>query len=400
MHETAIAKRALLRGAFAGAALLALGLAPALAQQGPGVTDKEIKLGSWITLTGPLAAYGVPFRAGAEAYINTVNDKGGVKGRKIVLIVEDNAYNPQKTVAAARKLVSRDEVLAVALPFGAVSASAFDYVLGESKVPMINGYGSALEWFNPPKENLFGAMPLYESQARSIGRWMVKDGHKNIAVVHSALAGFVNVVALIEPGVRSASSTVKVEMVPTKFGTTDYSPIALELTKKNPDAVALIMAQGEVIAAAKELRQQGYKGAFYTYSPSVANSVLELGGPALEGAKAIGLTVPVDSDTPALRQYREALAKYSPGEKPDYVSLIGYALAMATVESLRRIDGPINRPNLVKALYSMRDYDTGIFPPISYAPDRHLGVTRVQRVVAKGGKWVAVGAPVESDKDW
>lgn len=399
MHGTAITKRALLQGAFACVALL-LAIAPALAQQGPGVTDKEIRLGTWIPLTGPLAAYGVPFRAGADAYINMVNDKGGIKGRKIVLIVEDNAYNPQRTVAAARKLVSRDEVLAIAMPFGAVSASAFDYVLGESRVPMINSYGSALEWFNPPKENLFGAMPLYESQARSIGRWMVKDGHKSVAVVHSALAGFVNVVALIEPGVRSASPSVKVEMVPTKFGTTDYGPIALELTKKNPDAVALIMAQGEVIAAAKELRQQGYKGAFYTYSPSVANSVLELGGPALEGAKAIGLTVPVNADTPAIKQYREALAKYSPGEKPDYVSLIGYALTMATVEGLRRIDGPINRPNLVKALYSMRDYDTGIFPPISYAPDRHLGVTRIQRVVAKDGQWVAVGSPVEGDKDW
>ena len=394
-------KRALLRGVFAcGALLLASAPAPALAQQGPGVTDKEIRLGTWVPLTGPLAAYGVPFRAGADAYINMVNDKGGIKGRKIVLIVEDNAYNPQRTVAAARKLVSRDEVLAIGMPFGAVSASAFDYVLGESKVPMVNSYGSALEWFTPPKENLFGVMALYESQARSIGRWMVKDGHKSVAVVHSALAGFVNVAAQVEPGVKSASPTVKVEMVPTKFGTTDYSPIALDLARKNPDAVALILAQGEMIAAAKELRQQGYKGAFYTYSPSVANSVLELGGPALEGAKAIGLTVPVDADTPALRQYREALAKYSPGEKPDYVSLIGYALTMATVEGLRRIDGPINRPNLVKALYSIRDYDTGIFPPISYAPDRHLGVTRIQRVVAKGGQWVAVGSPVEGDKDW
>ena len=399
MQASAITKRALHRGAFTCGALL-LVASPALSQQGPGVTDKEIRLGTWITLTGPLAAYGVPFRAGAEAYINSVNDKGGVKGRKIALIVEDNAYNPQKTVAAARKLVSRDDVLAIVLPFGAVSASAFDYVLGDSKVPMVNGYGSALEWFNPPKENLFGIMPLYENQARTIGRWMVKDGHKSVAVVHSALAGFVNVAALIEPGVRSASPSVKVEMVPTKFGTTDYSPIALELAKKNPDAVALIMAQGEVIAAAKELRQQGYKGAFYTYSPSVANSVLELGGPALEGAKAIGLTVPVNADTPALKQYREALAKYSPGEKPDYVSLIGYGLAMATVEAIRRIDGPINRPNLVKALYAIRDYDTGIFPPISYTPDRHLGVTRIQRMVAKNGQWVTVGSPVEGDKDW
>ena len=82
------------------------------------------------------------------------------------------------------------------------------------------------------------------------------------------------------------------------------------------------------------------------------------------------------------------------------MSLIGYALTMATVEGLRRIDGPINRQSLVKALYSMRDYETGIFPPISYAPDRHLGVTRIQRVVAKGGQWIAVGTPVEGDKDW
>lgn len=227
-------KRELLRSAVAGAALLLLGATPALAQQGPGVTDKEIKLGTWIPLTGPLAAYGVPFRAGADAYINMINEKGGIKGRKIVLIVEDNAYNPQRTVAAARKLISRDEVLAIGMPFGAVSASAFDYVLGESKVPMINSYGSALEWFTPPKENLFGAMPLYESQARSIGRWMVKDGAKSVAVVHSALAGFVNVAAQVEPGAKSASPSVKVEMVPTKFGTTDYSPIALDLARRIP----------------------------------------------------------------------------------------------------------------------------------------------------------------------
>ena len=120
----------------------------------------------------------------------------------------------------------------------------------------------------------------------------------------------------------------------------------------------------------------------------------------MDGVKAIGLTVPVNADTPVVKQYREALAKYVPGEKPDYVSLISYALTMTTVEALRRIEGPINRQTLVASLYSMRNYDTGIFPPISYAPDRHLGVTRVQRVVSQAGQWVSVGTPVESDKDW
>ncbi|MBC7657733.1 MAG: ABC transporter substrate-binding protein, partial [Frankiaceae bacterium] len=142
-----LTRRALARSAITAAALLSLGNAPALAQQGPGVTDKEIKLGTWIPLTGPFAAYGVPYRAGLDAYINMVNDKGGIKGRKITLVVEDNAYNPQRTVAAARKLISRDEVLAIAMPFGNVSASAFDYVLSEAKVPMVNPWGSSLDWY-------------------------------------------------------------------------------------------------------------------------------------------------------------------------------------------------------------------------------------------------------------
>lgn len=400
MNELKITKRALLHMAAAGGVAM-LGV-PSFAQQqqGPGVTDKEIKLGTWIPLTGAMAAYGVPYRAGIEAYLSVLNAQGGINNRKVTVVIEDNAYNPQRTVAAARKLVSRDSVLAIGMPFGAVSASAFDYVLGEAKVPMINTYGSALDWFAPPRPNLFGAMTLYESQARAIGRWAVKDGHKNITVVHSALAGFVNVAAAVEPGVKSALPAGKVDMVPTKFGTTDYGPIALDVAKRNPDAVVLILAQGEVIAAAKELRQQGYKGAFYTYSPSVANSVLELGGPALEGAKAIGLTVPIESDTPAIKQYIAALAKSSPGEKPDYISLIGYALTMATVEGLRRVQGPITRESIVTALYSMRNYDGGIFPPISYGPDRHLGVTRVQRVEAKAGRWISVGAPVEAEQNW
>ena len=393
-------KRAMLRTAVAGAALLLLGAVPALAQQGPGVTDKEIKLGTWIPLTGPFAAYGVPYRAGLDAYINMVNDKGGVKGRKISLVVEDNAYNPQRTVAAARKLISRDEVLAIAMPFGNVSASAFDYVLGEARVPMVNPWGSVVDWYSPARENLFGVMALYESQARTLGRWAAKDGHKNIVVVHTALAGFTAVADQVGPGVKSQRADGAVEMLGAKLGTTDFAPVALEMVKKNPDAIVLIMQQVEVIAAAKELRQQNYKGALYTYSPSVSTSVLELAGPAMEGTKAIGLTAAINDNTAAIREYRSALAKYSPSEKPDYTSLIAFALAKTTVEAISRVEGPINRQSLVKSLYSIKGYDNGIFPPVSYAPGRHLGVTQVQRVVAKSGQWVNVGTPVESDKDW
>ena len=352
-------------------------------------------------LTGAIAAYGVPLRAGIEAYLNMVNDRGGIKGRKFTLVVEDNAYNAQRTVAVARKLVTRDDVLAIVGPLGtAQTAAAFDYLFGEAKVPLINPYGGAADWFSPPKENLFGAQVLYENQARAVGRWAAKDGHKNIVVLHSAVAAFENVASNVAPGAKSVRADVAVELFPSKIGSTDYGPAALELIKKKPDALVLIVAQGEAIAAVKELRQQGYKGAIYAYAPAVSNSLFELGGPAMEGIKSISFTVPLSTNTPAMKEYRDALAKYFPSEKPDYVSLFGFAMAKIALEAIRRIEGPVNRQTLVSAMTSLRSYDSGIVPPVSYSPERHLGATTIQRVIAQSGQWVSVGTPIDSEKDW
>lgn len=401
MKQIQKTRRAMIKGGVAGSGLLALGIGDALAQQGPGVTDKEIKLGSWMPLTGPTAAYGVPHRAGIESYLNMVNDRGGIKGRKFSLIVEDNAMNPQRTVAAARKLVSRDEVLAIAVPFGtAQSTAAFEYLFAEAKVPLVNPYGGAADWYNPVKESLFGALVLYENQARAIGRWAAKDGHKNIVVVHSAINAFENVAINVAPGAKSVRPDTAVELYSTKLNTTDYGPAAVDLVKKKPDAIVFILGQGEILAAAKEFRQQGYKGTLYAYAPAVANSTLELGAASVDGLKSASFTVPVTSDTPAVKEYRDALAKYFPNEKADYFSMISFALTKITVEAFRRIDGPVNRQTLVAALHTIRNYDTGIIPPVSYSPERHLGATTLQRVVVQGGQWVAVGGPIESDKDW
>jgi branched-chain amino acid transport system substrate-binding protein len=394
------ARRAVMLGAAVviGATVVS---SPVMAQQGPGVTDKEIKLGTWMPLTGPIAAYGVPQRAGIEAYLKMMNDRGGLKGRKFELVVEDNAFNPQRTLSAARKLITRDEVLALVVPNGtSQSAATFDYVLGEAKVPLLNPYAGAADWFTPPKANLYGALVLYENQAKALGRWIAKEGQKNVVVVHSALAAFENVAVNVLPGMRSVRQDVKSELFPTKFDTQDYGPIALEIARKKPDAIVYILAQPEIIRITKEFAAQGVKVQQYTYSPSVANSMLELGGTALEGIRSVSYTVPVTSDAPAVKEYRDALAKYFPSEKPDYVSLTSFALTKMIVEAMNRINGPINRDSLTRAMDNLKNYDTGIIPSVSYGTDRHLGATVLQRVVAQGGKWAAVGTPIDSEKDW
>ena len=401
MQMFAHSRRKLIVVAMAACGALALASGASFAQQGPGVTDKEIKIGAWIALTGPIAVVGVPQKAGFEAYINMINDRGGVNGRKINWIVEDNAYNPQRTVAAARKLVTRDEVLAIVSSLGtAQSLAAFPYLLDEAKVPFFFAYAGLKDWWYPPREDLYGLFVNLENQARLLGRWAAKEGAKNVMVVHSALMQFEVVAKEVIPGVKSVNQGNNVELYSAKFDTQDYGPIAIDIAKKKPDALVFILAQPDIVRLSKELAQQGFKVPAYTYAPTVANAFIELGGPAVQGLRSMSLTLPPETDTPAMREYREALAKYFPNEKPDFISLFGFANAKVFVEALRRIKGPINRQSLKAALETVKNLDTGILPTVSFGPGQHLGVTATQRVQLSGNRWIPVGTPVDGDKDW
>ena len=118
---------------------LALGAGNAIAQPSPGVTDTEIKIGAYLPLSGPIASYGIPLLAGMQAAINTANEAGGVKGRKFNLVAEDNKFNPQATVAIARKLITRDEIFAFVAPMGTPSTAAAQSTPGTLQVSGSSG---------------------------------------------------------------------------------------------------------------------------------------------------------------------------------------------------------------------------------------------------------------------
>ena len=96
--------------ALAAAGALTLALAtPAFAADTPGVTATEIKVGGIFPFSGPASSIGLVGR-GILAYVQSINDRGGINGRKINYIAYDDAYSPPKSVEHARKLVESDEV--------------------------------------------------------------------------------------------------------------------------------------------------------------------------------------------------------------------------------------------------------------------------------------------------
>lgn len=378
----------------------ALVLGGAAVAESPGVTDDQVTLGAWSALTGPFAVYGLPGVAGQTAYYEALNEKGGINGRKIKVITEDHAYNPQQAVAAARKLVANDGVLAIQGSYATgPSAATFPYLESEG-VPYVMPYGGALDWYEPARPLVIGAQTLLDYQARAVGRWVGKEGHKNVVVVHAAVAAFEKVASNVAPGVASGAPDAVVSLFPVKLGTTDYAPIALELAGKAPDAVVFIGTMQELVALAKELKQQNVQTRLYTYGGNVANDLINLGGEAVEGLRSVSLTPPVDSDAPAVAAYRADLAKYAPSEQPDYGSLLTYALAMVTAEAIRTAEEPLSRESLVAAFEKLEGFDTGIIGKVTITAEKHLGTTEVMPVEVQGGKWVAAGGFVDALSDW
>ena len=91
------------------------------AKYDPGADDKTIKIGTTAPLSGPVSAF-AQIAKSAEAYFRKVNDEGGVNGRRIQMIIADDAYSPPKTVEQTRRLVESEEVLLI---FGGVGTPTF-----------------------------------------------------------------------------------------------------------------------------------------------------------------------------------------------------------------------------------------------------------------------------------
>ena len=157
------------RGFVGGASALALlsGSRAAFAQKkyDNGATDTEIKIGHSGPYSGPASAYGV-IGKGIEAYWKSVNEAGGINGRKINFITLDDGYSPAKTVEVVRQLVEQDKVLCLFNTLGTPSNTAIQKYMNQKKVPQLYVATGASKW-GKPKEFpwTMGYQPDYHTEA-------------------------------------------------------------------------------------------------------------------------------------------------------------------------------------------------------------------------------------------
>lgn len=355
-------------------------------------SDTEIHIGAWLPLTGATASYGVPEKAGADAYFKMINAQGGINGRKIKWTVKDNAADPQQTVQIARELVGQDKVVAIVNANGTSQAeAAFPFVLTQSKVPVLNEVGGSESWYDPPRPGLFGTQTLYEDQAAAIAAWAVQDGAKKILVVHSDPAAFVNVAEQVEPVAKKVGPSVEVNRLPVKYQTTDYTPVISKVKAAKTQAVIIILTSPEAAAFLKEAKLQGLDLPTYAYAPVAAESTVSLAKDAAEGLKAVQLVKAPSDPDPAVKEFRTAMAKYEPGQDAGFLALWGWSNATVFTEIAKTIKGPVTSETISAAYAKASSVDPGVSPVMKFSASNHLGTRSVQRVEVKNGAWTSVG---------
>jgi branched-chain amino acid transport system substrate-binding protein len=357
---------------------------------GAGDTSGDIKVGAWYPLSGPVAASGVPSEAGARAYFDMVNDDGGLNGRKVDFITEDNAFDPQQTLQIARRMVAKDGVQAIVTTNGTAATEAtFPFVLEQNEVPIFGTYGGSEAWYDPARAGLFGTQALYEDQAAVAATWAMESGAKDIVIVRDDPAAFETVDDAATEVIESGGGTA--DRVVVKFGSTDFKPYVAAVKDKAPDAVLLVLPVPEAAAYLNEAGLQGLDVPAYAYAPPATDALIELAGENAEGFRAVSLTRPPTSDDPAVAEYRDAMATYAPDQEPDFYSIANFAWAKAFGQIVESIDGPVTKESITEAIEAASDVQTGIAPPFSFSEDGHLGTRAVMRVEVKNGEFVSVG---------
>ena len=156
----------------AGMLLAAAGWAGDALAADQGVTETEILLGNVIPLTGPPALLGVAHTTGVKAAVAEQNAKGGINGRKLRFIVEDDSYVSSRTIQSLRKLIDVDKVFAIAGGSGAGQMIAALPVIDKAGIPTIVSVGPVKALWEPPHKSVFSIGQAYEEGITELVRYL------------------------------------------------------------------------------------------------------------------------------------------------------------------------------------------------------------------------------------
>ncbi|GAB3482577.1 ABC transporter substrate-binding protein [Polaromonas eurypsychrophila] len=363
--------------------LFAVVAAPASAQKEKAAVAGPILVGQSAGLTGGQAQYSADVKQGIEAFFNAVNTGGGINGRQIKLISEDDKGKKENVVANTKKLVETDGVTAlIGYTSGAGVEATLGYIDGTG-VPMLSPATGNMGIRASFHKSLFHTRAGYDDEMKKMVSHLALTGVKRFAIAYLDDVGPANPQAMHDA--LTANKLKAVVAVPLNRNATDFNAQVITLLEAKPEVVLFISNGTPVVKIIEGMRANGYGGQFATSSFSGLKVIDDL--KALSTGLIMSQVLPPTSRThlKLIKDYQQHLQAFAPGAKPNSTSLEGYIAARVLVEAMQRSGSSLGAGRLIAALENIRQLDLGGYE-VKFSPTNHDGSRRVDTgVVGRDG---------------
>ncbi|AOK14741.1 amino acid ABC transporter substrate-binding protein [Burkholderia cepacia] len=325
----------------------------------PGLTDGAIRLGMVNAQTGAAGGLGHGLRIGAQAVFDDVNARGGVHGRKIELVVDDDRYEPDRTVDSTLEMIGRRNVFALFGYVGTPTTTAVLPIIREAGIPLVGPFTGAMALRKPVVPEVFNIRASYEDETRAlVDHFIAHDGAKRFAVFYQD-DGFGLAVLT---GTRLALQRHGLDVVATgtfRRGTTAIDTGLASLLDGHPDVVVMAGPYTPIAAFIRAARREGLKARLASVSFVGTDDLMRLVGDEGDGT-LISQVVPLPrNDRQVIRDCVRLIEQRFPGEQAGVVHIEGCIDAKIMLIGLERAGPSPTRAALKQALESIRHLDLG-----------------------------------------
>ncbi|HEV8338587.1 MAG TPA: ABC transporter substrate-binding protein [bacterium] len=358
-----------------------------------GITPTEIIIGSTVPLSGPAAYWGLGVGGGIDTYLKSINDAGGIHGRKFRTVLLDDSYLPARAAVNVRDLVERHNVFAIVGMIGTANAFASRGYILESKVlwitPTTNDIWAGLR--PEQKKYLFVTYPSYLNEGRILTQYAAeKLGTKQIAVFYQNDEYGLGLLRGVKYGVAAVKGVKFVGQASYEVTDADVSAQAVKLRASGADTVFIAATPNQGALIVREMAKLGWRPQLLSTFTLGDPIMFRLAGEAWNDIYA-GAYFPVPGTDPKLDETLANLVRLNPGLRvTPYNALAGVSFIEPLVEALRRVGPNPTKDRVVEAMESIRNWDGAVARSVTFGKDRHQGLNRIFIVKAQGGQYVKV----------
>jgi branched-chain amino acid transport system substrate-binding protein len=341
----------------------------------PGITDNEITIGLFAPMSGQLTAFGLDALQAAKMWYEEVNKKGGIHGRKIKVLVEDDKCSPNDVVAVVKKFVTVDNIFIVHGGSCTAAAVAAQEFVTREKVPhvMLNASGDAA--VIPPTRYVFGA---FGGTQRTVGATLAEfavqelKGKRLALVAHDDDYGKANVATIRAVAARLGVQLVAAESISPRV--TDVTAPMLNIRAANPDVIISTAYPQPAVLIAQKYGEYGMTNIPFAQAvqgiPVPEGFAKNVGNDAVFANFYYGSPLNDLTNGPKQQKWIGLYKQYYPDRTPSAFMTYGLPSAMAITRALEKAGRNVTRESFIDALETV-DFDSEVVAgPIAFAKDR------------------------------